>query len=57
MKTLTWPIISICLLSFVALAGCASKGSEFLGSWVNTQDQNDTFQVTRNGDTYLITSQ
>lgn len=57
MKSLIWPIISICLLSFVALAGCASSGSEFLGSWMNTQNPNDTFEVTRNGDTYLITGQ
>jgi hypothetical protein len=50
-------IISICLLSAVALTGCASRGSEFLGKWVNTQNPNDTFQVTRNGDEYLIVSQ
>jgi hypothetical protein len=32
-------------------------GSEYLGKWVNTQNPNDTFQVTRNGDEYLIVSQ
>ena len=54
MKTLILRITSICLLSFVALTGCASRGSEFLGKWVNTQNPNDTFQVTRNGNEYLI---
>src|SRR4051812_13297148 len=49
--------ISICLLSAVALAGCASRGSEFLGSWVNTKNPNDSFQVTRNGNEYLIVGQ
>lgn len=57
MKPLILRFISIYLLSAVALTGCASKGSEFLGSWGNTKDPNDTFQVTRNGDEYLIVFQ
>ena len=57
MKTLFLRIISICLLSTVALTGCGSRGSEFLGKWVNPKNPNDTFQVTRNGDEYLIVSQ
>jgi hypothetical protein len=57
MKPLIFRIISICLLSAVTLTGCASRGSEFLGKWVNTKNPNDTFQVTRNGDGYLIVSQ
>jgi len=57
MRALILRIISICLLSAVALTGCASRGSEFLGSWVNTKNPNDTFQVTRNGDEYLTVSQ
>jgi hypothetical protein len=56
MKTLILRLISICLLGAVALTGCASGGSEFLGKWVNTKNPNDTFQVTRNGDEYLIIS-
>lgn len=56
MRTLLLRFVSICLLSVVALTGCASRGSEFLGKWVNTKDPNDTFQVTRNGDEYLIAS-
>jgi hypothetical protein len=54
MKAVILRIISICLLSTFALTGCASKGSEFLGSWVNQQNPNDTFQVIRNGDEYLL---
>lgn len=57
MKPLISRIITICLISAVTLTGCASRGSEFLGKWVNTQDPNDTFQVTRNGDEYLIIGQ
>lgn len=57
MKTLMIRMISICLLGAVVLTGCASRGSEFLGQWVNTNNPNDTFQVTRNGDEYLIVSQ
>jgi len=54
MKTLILRFISICLLCAAVLTGCASGGSEFLGKWVNTKNSNDTFQVTRNGDEYLI---
>ena len=57
MKTSILRIISICLLGAVVLTGCASRGSEFLGRWVNTKNPNDTFQVTRNGDEFLIVSQ
>ena len=47
----------ICLFSTVALTGCASRGSKFLGNWVNTKNESDTFQVVRNGDEYLIVNQ
>lgn len=57
MRNLIFRFVYICLLSTVALTGCASKGSEFLGKWVNTKNPNDTFQVTRNGDEYLIVGQ
>ena len=56
MKALMFRFICIYLLITVALTGCASSGSEYLGKWVNTKDPNDTFQVTRNGDEYLIVS-
>lgn len=57
MKTLILRIISICFLSAVALTGCASRGSEFLGNWVNSKNPRDTFEVTRNGDECLIVGQ
>ena len=57
MKTLIFRILSIFLLSAVTLTGCASRGSEYLGKWVNTKNPNDTFQVTRNGDEYLTAGQ
>ena len=57
MRTLIFRIIPICLLSAVALTGCESRGSEFLGRWVNTQNPKYTFVVTRNGDEYLIVAQ
>ena len=57
MHNLIFRFACICLLSATALAGCASRGSEFLGSWVNTKNESDTFQVVRNGDEFLIVSQ
>jgi len=56
MKTLILRFIPIGLLCAAVLTGCASGGSEFLGKWINTQNPNDTFQVTRNGNEYLIVS-
>jgi hypothetical protein len=46
--------LSVSLFSVVVLAGCASRGSEFLGIWINTKNPNDSFQIVRNGDQYLI---
>lgn len=54
MKSLIFRFICIYLLVIVVLTGCASRGSEFLGKWVNTKNPSDTFQITRNGDEYLI---
>lgn len=54
MRTVILLLISITLLGAVTLTGCASRGSEFLGKWVNTKNPNDTFQITRNGNGYLI---
>jgi hypothetical protein len=48
--------ISVLLFSFVLLEGCASPGSEFIGTWVNTQNSSDSFQIVRNGDQFLIVS-
>jgi hypothetical protein len=54
MKISPFRYISALILSVVFLAGCASKGSEFLGSWVNTKNPADAFQVVRNGEEFLI---
>lgn len=54
MKTSKLRFLSALIFSVVVLSGCASKGSEFLGSWVNTRNSADTFQIVRNGDEFLI---
>ena len=54
MKTLKHTLITAIFLSSVVLAGCSSRGSEFLGTWVNTRNANDTFQIVPNGDQYLL---
>lgn len=56
MKSSMFRVISALVLSVAFLAGCASKGSEFLGSWVNIKNPADTFQIVRNGDEFLIVS-
>jgi hypothetical protein len=54
MKAAIFCFISISLISVVLLSGCRSTGSEFVGKWVNIQNPNDCFQVSRNGDEFLI---
>jgi hypothetical protein len=54
MKNATFRILSVFIFSVVFLAGCASRGSEFLGSWVNVKNPADTFEIVRNGDEFLI---
>ena len=56
MSSSMFRFLSVSLFSVVFLAGCASCGSEFLGTWVNTKNQNDAFQIVRNGDQFLIVS-
>lgn len=56
MKASMFRFVSVFLFSVVFLAGCASRGSEFLGTWVNTRNPSDSFQIVRNGDQYLIVS-
>ena len=46
--------VSAFLFSFVFFVGCASRGAEFLGTWVNTRNPSDTYQIVRNGDQYLL---
>jgi hypothetical protein len=57
MKSAIFRVISLCLFSGVFLSGCRSTGSEFLGKWVNKANPNDSFQVVRNGDEFLIVGQ
>ncbi len=54
MKTSKLRFLSAFILCVVILAGCTSKGSEFIGTWVNTRNPADTFQIVRNGDEFLI---
>lgn len=56
MKSSMFRFISASLFSIVFLAGCASRGSEFLGTWINSKNPNDSFEIVRNGDQYLIVS-
>jgi hypothetical protein len=56
MKSAIFRFIAITLFSAVFLSGCRSTGSEFLGKWVNKANPNDSFQVVRNGDEFLIVS-
>jgi hypothetical protein len=56
MRSLMFRFISAFLISIVLFARCTSRGSEFLGTWINTQNPNDTFEIVRNGDQYLIVS-
>ena len=54
MKALKIRLITAFLFGITILAGCGSTGSEFLGTWVNTRNASDTFQIVRNGDQFLI---
>jgi hypothetical protein len=56
MKSATSRIIALSLLGVVFLSGCRSTGSEFLGKWVNKANPNDSFQVVRNADEFMIVS-
>ena len=57
MKSAILRFIAISLFCVVFLNGCRSTGSEFLGRWVNKANPNDSFQVVRNADEFLIVSQ
>lgn len=56
MKSAIFRFFAIPLFSAVFLCGCRSTGAEFLGKWVNKANPNDSFQVVRNGDEFLIVS-
>ena len=42
------------LLLTILFVGCSRSGFVFLGKWVNTTNPNDTMEITRNGEQYLI---
>jgi hypothetical protein len=44
------------MLAFVlALVACGnSVGSSYIGKWVSVNNANDTFEITRNGDNFLV---
>ena len=54
MKTLKRTLFTAIFFSSVVLTGCSSRGSEFLGTWVNTRNANDALQIVPNGDQYLL---
>ena len=47
--------IQATLILAVLMIGCAKAGSEFVGTWVNTSNNADTLNITRNGDQFQIT--
>lgn len=36
------------------LLACSKPGSEYLGNWVNTGNVENTLEIVRNGDGYLV---
>ena len=46
-------IPSLLLLSLF-VGGCSHAGSQFVGKWVNAKNANDTMEITRNGEQFLI---
>ena len=44
-------VLSILLL----LTACAKAGSEYIGKWENVKNKKDQFEISRNGDNFLIT--
>lgn len=56
MKSSMMRFTSVFTVGIFLLTGCASQGSEFLGTWINTRNPNDSFEIVRNGPEYLIVS-
>lgn len=43
------------VLALVALlAACGGPGSEYLGRWVNSSNPENTLEIVRNGDSFLV---
>jgi hypothetical protein len=49
-------MLRVCMVLLVALflGGCSSRGSEFVGAWENTKNPKESFEITRNGEAFLI---
>ena len=56
MKTSLVRFLGAVIFAVITLTGCYSRGSEFLGTWINVKNAEDTFQIVRNGDPFLIVS-
>lgn len=37
------------------LAGCSGAGSEFVGTWVNSKNASDRFEIRRDGGNFILT--
>jgi hypothetical protein len=46
-------IPSLLLLSLF-VDGCSHAGSQFVGKWVNAKNANDTMEITRKSDQFVI---
>lgn len=45
----------LCLSLVFALVACGNAGGEYLGKWVNVKNANDTVEIVKNGENFLIT--
>lgn len=49
--------MGIVLAAVMLLAGCArTQGEEFVGHWVNVQSQEETLDIERNGESFMVRS-
>jgi hypothetical protein len=44
------------MLATILAVGCSHPGSQFLGKWVNKANANDSIEIVRNGNQYLLIS-
>jgi hypothetical protein len=49
-----WTQALLLLAVVMAVSGCSSSGSQFLGKWVRTSNPHETIEIIRNGDQFLI---
>jgi hypothetical protein len=54
MRLRQWKAV-IFFATITLLAGCAKPGAEYLGKWQNLKNNNDQFEIVRNGDNFLVT--